>query len=291
MRKHLIRRVALAFTVIASTATVATAVNATAAHAANDCGITTWNGLVNYGNNLYVSNEMGYKGAYVNTMRARANVQSLSERLQFVHTSDGHVAIKSLANGKYVSSELAYTGVMNGILRARSTAIGLWEKFDAVPYGMTCALRSVANHKYVSAELGYDGFFTGVLRARGTSIGEWEMFTARPRVIGPPPGTWHCPQWAPTFVQYFGTSEAPRADQITWHESRCIPGVTNPLGCDGSNRTNSHAKGLMQICVPLNDQDFDAVGCHQNYFDGVCNIRAAKHLRDRNGWSPWNGAF
>lgn len=192
---------------------------------------------------------------------------------------------------RYVTAELGYpsTNTNYGMLRARATSIGAWEKFDSVP-ALGCAIRSVANGRYVSAEAAYPGSSNGELRARSATIGPWEIFGPKPAPpVTVPPGL-NCPQWGQALVQYFGYNETPKADAIMWRESRCVPTAVNTrAGCDSSGRTNSHAQGLMQMCVPLLDAQFDAVGCHLNYLDGICNIRAAKHLRDQVGWGPWGG--
>lgn len=88
--------------------------------------------------------------------------------------------------------------------------------------------------------------------------------------------------------KYFG-------DVLDWamrvvnRESGCNPGVINwREGCDSSGRTDSHAYGVFQLCWPMHQATFDAVGCSQP-LDAECNIRAARRLYDEQGPAPWGG--
>src|SRR5207302_1107746 len=74
------------------------------------------------------------------------------------------------------------------------------------------------------------------------------------------------------LARYFGDVLA-WATRIVKRESHCTPGAVNHGGCDASGRTNSHAMGLAQICMPLHQAVFAAIGC-SDQLDAECGVRA-----------------
>lgn len=65
---------------------------------------------------------------------------------------------------------------------------------------------------------------------------------------------------------------------IVWRESNFIPWAHNREG----------ASGLFQLLLPLHNAQFLAVGCDPaQWADARCNTRAARHLHDIAGRSPW----
>jgi hypothetical protein len=168
----------IALAITAGTIGGAVGMGASSANAAAPCDLSTWHGLFANANLNYVSAEVNYQASNTNGMlRARSTTQGPWEQFQFIKQSDGHFAIKSLANGKYVSAELGYpaTSPYYGMLRARATTVGKWEKFDGV-LGFGCSIKSVGNGKLVSAEIGYQTANYGMLRARSSKQGPWEVF-------------------------------------------------------------------------------------------------------------------
>lgn len=93
-------------------------------------------------------------------------------------------------------------------------------------------------------------------------------------------------QYADLIREIFG-DEADKAIKIAWRESRCTAAFNNE-NCD---RRGGHAYGPMQLCLPLHDQQYLAVGCEwqADWRDPRCSLLAAKHLRDQAGWGPWGG--
>lgn len=65
---------------------------------------------------------------------------------------------------------------------------------------------------------------------------------------------------------------------IAMRESRCSPGEVSPTGC----------MGLFQVCLPLHNHRFIAVGCDPSQWaDPTCNVKAAYRLYQENGTDPW----
>lgn len=93
--------------------------------------------------------------------------------------------------------------------------------------------------------------------------------------------------WA-LLQQYFGDDLA-WAQRTVRRESGCTAAVNQHEGCDTSGRTNSRAEGPFQMCVPMHEPTFAAVGCSGRYLDIECNIKAARRLYDSNGHAPWGG--
>jgi len=69
------------------------------------------------------------------------------------------------------------------------------------------------------------------------------------------------------------------ARQIIHRESRNNPAAAN---------TSSTARGCWQLLMSLHSWRFTAVGCSPSeWSDPVCNTKAAAHLYNAAGWSPW----
>lgn len=69
------------------------------------------------------------------------------------------------------------------------------------------------------------------------------------------------------------------AKRIAWRESRNTPSARNPSG----------ASGCLQMMLPLHNRRFTAVGCAPSQWSNpACNIKAAWHLYQEVGPSPWN---
>jgi hypothetical protein len=76
---------------------------------------------------------------------------------------------------------------------------------------------------------------------------------------------------------------------VAIRESGCTFGAINNEGCDSSGRTDSHAYGAAQICLPLHARQFEAVGCQWTQWrDLGCYMRAWRHLYDEAGRGPWS---
>jgi hypothetical protein len=76
---------------------------------------------------------------------------------------------------------------------------------------------------------------------------------------------------------------------VAMRESRCTFGAINNAGCDSSGRTDSHAYGAAQICLPLHQRQFEAVGCQWTQWQDLgCYMRAWRHLYDEAGTQPWS---
>jgi hypothetical protein len=91
------------------------------------------------------------------------------------------------------------------------------------------------------------------------------------------------------MVREFFPDDAAWAVRTAYRESGCTAGAVNAgEGCDTSGRTNSHAMGPMQMCFPLHQAIFAAVGCGDP-LDLVCGLKAARELYNRAGRSPWGG--
>ncbi len=177
MRSFKLGRGLIALAITAATIGGTAATMASTAAAATPCDLSTWHGMVANANLNWVTAEINYSGSSNGMLRARASAQGAWEGFQFIKQSDGHFAIKSLANGKYVTAELGYptTDPRYGMLRARATTVGKWEKFDGV-LGFGCSIKSVGNGKLVSAEITNSGSSYGMLRARAATQGVWEVF-------------------------------------------------------------------------------------------------------------------
>jgi hypothetical protein len=136
-------------------------------------------------------------------------------------------------------------------------------------------------------------WFTGAQRVKWfAQVQKQEMQQVRPvsvvrtsekiEISSPVPTSGDC---GSLLVRYFGDVLA-WAQRIVQRESGCDPGAYNPAGCDSSGRTNSHAEGFWQICVPLNAWAFSRAGC-SSPLEGDCNMRAARVMFDTEGESPW----
>jgi hypothetical protein len=69
------------------------------------------------------------------------------------------------------------------------------------------------------------------------------------------------------------------AKRIAWRESRNTPTARNASG----------ASGCLQMMLPLHNRRFTAVGCSPSQWsNAACNIKAAWHLYQEVGPSPWN---
>ncbi len=69
------------------------------------------------------------------------------------------------------------------------------------------------------------------------------------------------------------------AKRIVWRESRNTPTAYNRSG----------ASGCFQMMLPLHNRRFTAVGCSPSQWtDPACNTKAAWHLYQETGPSPWN---
>jgi hypothetical protein len=69
------------------------------------------------------------------------------------------------------------------------------------------------------------------------------------------------------------------AKRIVYRESRNTPTARNASG----------ASGCFQMMLPLHSRRFTAVGCSpQQWTDPACNTKAAWHLYQETGPSPWN---
>lgn len=69
------------------------------------------------------------------------------------------------------------------------------------------------------------------------------------------------------------------AKRIVYRESRNTPSARNPSG----------ASGCFQMMLPLHTRRFNAVGCTAaEWSNPACNTRAAWHLYQEVGPSPWN---
>lgn len=65
---------------------------------------------------------------------------------------------------------------------------------------------------------------------------------------------------------------------IVWRESNFLPWAHNREG----------ASGIFQLMLPMHDDKFLAVGCQPSQWaEARCNARAARHLYDIAGRSPW----
>lgn len=116
----------------------------------------------------------------------------------------------------------------------------------------------------------------------GTAISH-SVPTPAPSTVAAPSGS--C--WA-LLQRYFGDDLA-WAQRTVRRESGCTAAVNQHEGCDTSGRTNSRAEGPFQMCVPMHEPTFAAVGCSGRYLDIECNIKAARRLYDSNGHAPWGG--
>ena len=133
--------------------------------------------LFSFGNNRWVSAELGYGAPNTGELRARATVVGPWEQYDVCFdSSDGTFQLFSLGNNSWVSAELGYGAPNTGELRARATAVGPWERFFIDDFGSFITLTSAASGRLVSAELSYAAPNTGMLRARATEIGPWEQF-------------------------------------------------------------------------------------------------------------------
>ncbi len=69
------------------------------------------------------------------------------------------------------------------------------------------------------------------------------------------------------------------AKRIVYRESRNTPTARNASG----------ASGCFQMMLPLHSRRFTAVGCSPSQWtDPACNTKAAWHLYQETGPSPWN---
>lgn len=97
------------------------------------------------------------------------------------------------------------------------------------------------------------------------------------------------PDVAALVEQTFGADAGWWFQVVIPRESHCEPGAVNwREGCDTSGQTNSHAVGLVQICMPQHRAAFAAVGC-SDWHDLVCYVKAWKYLVDTEGRRPWGG--
>lgn len=74
-----------------------------------------------------------------------------------------------------------------------------------------------------------------------------------------------------------------------WSESRCTAGAYNAgEACDGAG---SHASGILQMCLPLHQAIFAAVGCDWStqWDELACGLSAARRLYEGVGRSAWGG--
>ena len=139
-----------------------------------------------YGNDRWVSAELGFNGFYYAMLRARATAIGSWERytVAFAAGIPCTYTIKSLANGKYVAANFSLPGDVNGMLNASDgSSLGsaselfrfLYEpqgRFAIIGVGQLVGGKPV----FVSAELGYVANGYGMLRARASVVGPWEQF-------------------------------------------------------------------------------------------------------------------
>jgi hypothetical protein len=84
--------------------------------------------MVDNGNGLFVSTEVGYGIGQTGVLRARAEQVGPWEQYTFACNGD-LLTIQSKANGKYVSTEIGYPSPYYAELRARATVVGAWELY------------------------------------------------------------------------------------------------------------------------------------------------------------------
>jgi hypothetical protein len=112
----------------------------------------------------------------------------------------------------------------------------------------------------------------------------------QPVAVAPsPPGACAGTPVGALIAKYFPAEQVAWFSDIAHRESRCTLGAFNPEGCDTSGRTDSHAYGPLQMCLPLHEGFMAAVGCAGKYRDDACTVAAAAALRRSVGRSPWGG--
>jgi hypothetical protein len=132
------------------------------------------------------------------------------------------------------------------------------------------------------------------VRARETMPPIAAVPGSTPGAVAPSSGSAQAGACAGTAVgaliaKYFPPEQVAWFSDIAHRESRCTLGAFNPEGCDTSGRTDSHAYGPLQMCLPLHEGFMAAVGCAGKYRDDACTVAAAAALRRSVGRSPWGG--
>lgn len=98
-----------------------------------------------------------------------------------------------------------------------------------------------------------------------------------------PPGQWRCPQhYAAAIAAGWTDAEWPRLDAIIWRESRCDP-TAHALDHDDDSYglTQLNMRAHRGWVGPLVDWDWARL------LDPAVNLRVARMLWERAGWSPW----
>lgn len=103
-----------------------------------------------------------------------------------------------------------------------------------------------------------------------------------PPVIVTMPTGLHCPEWFYVALdQGWSAGELPQVDRIMWRESHCHENATH------LNANGSIDRGLMQM-NSIHLGWLGAVGISAaDLLVGPVNLRAARLLFERDGWSPW----